>query len=225
MRRSSHLVGTLGWGAMALASACGDVYADPDSDVPEPSGVVTMMDAGVSAVSPTIRPALICPAGRPRENSSCAAPGSTCEYGESADRQCNAVLACTGVMVTTMAWTPRPNEACFSNICPVTTDITALDGKPCALDADGGPVTDNDEAVCNMTDGICACTTGRDGATKHERRWVCVRPESVCPTNRPHLGASCNGSLWCDYGSCAFKRGLLMECSNDVWVAGGASCE
>lgn len=222
MRRSSHLFGTLGWGAMALAGACGDVYADPDSDVP--GTPVVVVDAGVGAIS-TDNTIVFCPKGRPRENSTCEAPGSTCEYGASADRQCNTVLACIGAAFSSRAWTARPNEACFSSICPVATDIATLDGKPCALDADGGPVTDNDEAVCNMTDGICACTTGRDGASKHERRWVCVRPESGCPTSRPHLGASCSGSLWCDYGSCAFKRGLLMECSNSAWVAGGAPCE
>lgn len=223
MRRSSHLLGPLALTAMTLASACGDVYADPDGDPPD--APVVVVDAGTGAVSIN-DPLVSCPADRPRENSACPAPGSVCEYGTSADRQCNAVLSCIGAMSAARAWTARPNEACFSSICPIATDIAAIDGKPCTLDTDGGPVTDNDEAVCSMTDGVCACSTGPDGATKHERRWVCVRPEPVCPTNRPRLGASCMGNLWCDYGSCAFKRGLLMECSNGgVWVAGGAPCE
>jgi hypothetical protein len=168
-----------------------------------------------------------CPAGRPRENTVCGSSGSACEYGKSADSHCNTVLACI-VQSFESFWEPRPHDSCFSNVCPVGADVGALDGKPCGLDAtenEAGPVTDADEAVCNMTDGVCACTTGRDGATKHPRQWVCVRPISVCPPNRPLAGESCSGGLWCDYGSCKFKRGLLMECKNNIWLTGGAPCQ
>jgi hypothetical protein len=222
--RVQPLIGAIACAVGAiLAAACGDVYADPDS--PEPTldaGVV--VDASRPGVFPDDTPPQ-CPPVRPRENSACSRTGSTCEYGKSADRECNSVLACSG-MAPGGAWSARPVDPCFSiSICPELADVASLDGKPCALEADGGRITDNDEAVCNMTDGVCACTTGRDDATKHERKWVCVRPISICPPNRPLLGGSCSGGLWCDYGSCSFKRGLLMECIEGVWLSGGARCQ
>jgi hypothetical protein len=110
-------------------------------------------------------------------------------------------------------------------MCPDNADIASLDGKPCMLETDAGVVTDADEAVCTMTDGICACTTGRDLASAHPRRWVCIRPNSACPASRPSAGAPCEGLFWCDYGSCAFKRGLAMECKDGIWLTGGASCQ
>lgn len=212
---------------VALVTACGDVYADPDP-APTPSATV---DAGIAAVTDARAnsmfpedPIAACPTTRPRENTSCSQEGAACEYGTSADRECNVRLACEGQQFQG-AWTPRPNDTCFSSICPESADVGSLDGKPCELESDGEAITDADEAVCNMTDGVCACTTGRDGATKHERRWVCVRPISVCPPNRPLLGTPCSGGLWCDYGSCSFKRGLLMECTAGMWLTGGASCQ
>ena len=210
---------------IVLVTACGDVYADPDP--PEDTMVdaaVAIQDAGPS--SPVFPSDTLprCPQTRPRENSGCAQPGSVCEYGPSADSECNTTVACEGAAFSA-AWAPRPHDGCFSNVCPESGDVSTLDGKPCQLDADGGAITDADEAVCNMTDGVCACTTGRDGATTHERRWVCVKPLSVCPPNRPLLGRACSGSLWCDYGSCAFKRGLVMECIEGLWLTGGATCE
>ena len=146
------------------------------------------------------------------------------EYGSSADPECNMTLACEGSQFEA-AWAPRPRGTCFSDICPESGDVGSLDGKPCALESDSSAITDADEAVCNMADGVCACTTGRDGASWHERRWSCVKPISVCPPNRPVLGSACTGTLWCDYGSCAFKRGSVMECVQGIWLTGGATCE
>jgi len=208
-------------GVVVLA-ACGDVYADPD-----PAAV--SVDAGVvidAAISPVIPEDTVpqCPTSRPRENTSCSQVGSACEYGQSADRECNTVLACDGASFDG-AWSPRLTDTCFDSVCPELASVAELDGTPCALETDGGAITDADEAVCNMTDGVCACTTGRDGTTKHERRWVCVRPLSVCPPSRPLLGAPCSGSKWCDYGSCSFKRGVAMECKDGSWLTGGATCE
>ncbi|MBX3222669.1 MAG: hypothetical protein KF795_19270 [Labilithrix sp.] len=221
MSRIRHLLGTV-WTAVgvALVAACGDVYADPDPDLAAPAFDAGATEAGVFFPG-DMRPD--CPATRPRENSTCPIVGTTCEYGTSADRQCNTVLVCEGSMLGG-GWAARPNDSCFAAVCPSGAEVATLDGKPCALDADGGPVTDNDEAVCNMTDGTCACTTGRDGATRHDRRWVCVRPVSDCPPSRPRQGEPCNGGLWCDYGSCTSKRGAVMECTSGVWLTGGAPC-
>jgi hypothetical protein len=224
MRRIRALLRTLATTfTVVLASACGDLYVDPESvEAFAPPAPDIVSDASVSAIVPE-EPMPECPQTRPRENSACARTGATCEYGDSADRECNDVLACEGNS-SEPSWNARPNDTCFSNVCPLAGAVASLEGTPCSLDADGGPVSDNDEAVCNMTDGICACTTGPDGASKHARRWVCVRALSLCPPNRPLLGAACTGSLWCDYGSCAFKRGVSMECKNGLWLTGGAPC-
>jgi hypothetical protein len=202
--------------------ACGDIYVDPDG-VPVASSTKIATDSG-SFEDEAIT---ICPPNRPRENSACQAVGSACEYGGSADRECNGVLVCRGAESQSY-WDRQGNGRCSLNTCPKGIDMIALNGQPCALDeADGGPTTDIDEAVCNVGDGICACTTGRDGAHAHPRRWVCVRPIfSSCPAARPLAGQPCAGGLWCDYGSCQFKRGVVMECKNDVWVisGGGTPC-
>lgn len=229
--RLRALLGILGsLAGTVIVTACGDVYADPDPPASEGTPTADAgfvgFDAGPVLPGDTV---IRCPESRPRENSSCAQPGSTCEYGTNADPDCNTTIACEGVAFEA-AWTPRPQQTCFASVCPESGDVSSLDGKPCALDADvdagnGDAITDADEAICNMTDGVCACTTGPDGASRHERRWSCVRPISVCPPQRPLLGSSCTGTLWCDYGSCAFKRGSVMECVEGVWLTGGATCE
>ena len=225
--RVRSLFGTLcSLAGTVIVAACGDVYADPD--LPAPAGTPTMDAGPVAFDSGPVFPGdtlVRCPESRPRENSSCAQPGATCEYGASADQACNTTLSCEGAAFAS-AWTPRAPQRCFVNVCPESGDVSSLDGKPCTLEADDGEaITDADEAICNMTDGVCACTTGRDGPSRHERRWACVRPISVCPPGRPMLGSSCTGTLWCDYGSCAFKRGSIMECVDGVWLTGGATCE
>jgi hypothetical protein len=202
-------------GAVAIF-ACGDVYIDPDGTVlPQPQIV---FDG--SAVFPAEIPTR-CPTTRPRENTTCDASGSACEYGTSPDRQCNDILTCRGSDADSH-WEARLPETCNRSFCPRGIDIDSLDGQPCALDAGA---SSSDEALCNTTGGVCACTTGRDGANAHPRKWVCVRPTvSLCPATRPLAGQPCQGSLYCDYGSCAFKRGSLMECKGGIWVSGGAPC-
>lgn len=228
-RRLAALAGLTSVTAFAFfaLTACGDVFADPEgTQIPLARADADAGEASAVFPNDTIP---TCPTKRPRENSFCGATGSVCEFGESADMECNGLLACRGSPGDGY-WEPRSNETCHRSTCPVEGDVASIDGKPCALaaspfsDADAGVPTDADEAVCNMTDGLCACTTGRDAKTAHERRWVCVRPISVCPPKRPMAGQPCTGSLYCDYGSCAFKRGLSMECKGGIWLTGGAPC-
>lgn len=204
---------------------CGDVFADPDGEIIEPpeASADVEIDTNNAAVFPDDTPPT-CPSSRPRENTSCEQTGSTCEFGESADSQCNAMLTCRGAPLQGY-WEAQSSETCHRAVCPRGANVASLDNTPCTIDGVDGGATDRDEAVCNMIDGVCACTTGRDGASRHERKWVCIRPISSCPTNRPRAGDTCSGRLWCDYGSCAFKRGLLMECRSNVWLAGGAPCQ
>jgi hypothetical protein len=224
----TSLVGAVLWSSViafttAGAVACGDVYADVEDNDSEGSIGGISVDAGFPSMAPPETP-LSCPGARPRENGPCSNFGSSCEYGKSADPECNSTLACRGAP-SGGAWEPRTADPCWQNACPKDADVAALDGKPCSLPSDGGVVSDVDEAVCNVPDGVCACTTGRDGKTAHARMWVCVRPISVCPANRPLAGQPCSGGLWCDYGSCSFKRGLLMECKDGLWLPGGAPCQ
>ena len=207
---------------IAFGAACGDVYAEPGAG-PPPESAVFQSDA--SAVFPRELPSS-CPAQRPQVNAPCSVPGSTCEYGASPDMQCNRVFACVAG-VGGNAWLERPSDRCLARACPKEpADTLTLDGRPCDLgDADAGAITDADEVVCPMSNGICACTTGPDGAHAHARQWVCVRPTTAdCRARRPRAGEACSGDLWCDYGSCKFKRGVLMQCTSGIWLTGGASC-
>jgi hypothetical protein len=223
-RAWTHALATaFGLAGVLSSAACGDVYADPEGETAAFAGAGTITDAAASAVFPAAPPPQ-CPSTRPRENTTCGVAGSTCEYGKSADRQCNSMLACVSSDFTSV-WESRASDPCFAAACPVRADVASIDGKPCSLESDRGAITDADEAACNMTDGVCACTTGRDGMHAHARSWSCIRPLSACPPTRPLAGQPCQGALWCDYGSCLFKRGVVMECENAIWVTGGASCQ
>jgi hypothetical protein len=206
--------------AIAVATACGDNVAEPGGDpIPVPRSDAT-------AVLPPDLPTF-CPDQEPQTNGPCQVEGSTCEYGNSPDAQCNDTYACVPDSTGPNLWIERATDRCHATACPVEpAGIESLDNQPCSLPATvAGPTTDADEAVCAMTNGICACTTGAGGADTHERRWVCIRPSvGGCPNERPRAGDACNGNLWCDYGSCKWKRGLLMQCKEQRWVSGGAPC-
>lgn len=205
--------------AVVLATACGDNVAEVGGEkIPVPrSDAMAALPADVP---------ISCPDARPSTNGPCASEGSTCEYGTSADAHCNKTFACIPDQSGNL-WLERAADTCHKSLCPATAaGVETLENQPCALPApDGGPISDADEAVCSMTNGICACTTGPGGTNTHERRWVCIRPDvGGCPSARPRVGDTCSGSLWCDYGSCKFKRGLLMQCKDGHWISGGAPC-
>jgi hypothetical protein len=217
-----RVTGALGLAAIAVsvATACGDNVAEPGGDpIPVPRSDAT-------APLPPDLP-IFCPDARPSTNGPCQVEGSTCEYGTSPDMQCNKTYACVPDQSGNL-WIERAVDRCHRTTCPAEpASIETLDNQPCSIPTalDAGPATDADEAVCGMTNGICACTTGAGGADTHERRWVCVRPDGGgCPLQRPRAGDTCNGNLWCDYGSCKWKRGLLMQCKEQHWVSGGAPC-
>jgi len=219
--RVGRFIVTSGVAAILFALvACGDIYADPQGDVvPAPRPTFD------GSFFPQDTPSL-CPVKRPQENTLCTLVGSTCEYGTSPDLSCNDTLACVGDSFSGQSfWERRTNGSCPVEQCP-GEDAGSIDGLPCNLPlGDSGPPSDADELLCQTFDGLCACTTGRDGAHTHPRRWVCVKSISQCPTDRPLAGHPCPNDLWCDYGSCKFKRGVLMQCRQNVWLTGGATCE
>jgi hypothetical protein len=194
--------------------ACGNVYSDP---VTIPFGAT--FDAGAAATSPRLPP-MACNA-RPRENAPCPMLGTTCEFGTSPDPDCNAYFVCTSSNYGNYWSEQQRRRSCVAE-CP--SDVTTIiEGAPCDLgDAGAG---DELELQCNTPNGICACTTGRDGAHAHSRMWVCAKPTDDCPRARPVLGAVCVGEHSCDYGACAFKRGTRMICEDEVWQLEVLPCE
>lgn len=197
--------------------ACSQVYADPVT-----STVVIGLDAGTFTTPRT--PPVPCPR-LPSENSPCARVGTVCEYGSSPDPRCNANVVCAASSLG-QSWTERSEGACAAR-CPADP-ATIVDGAPCDLAAlagpDAGPISSDDELACATPVGVCACTTGRDGANEHPRRWACARVPPGCPIARPLLGQPCLGSRACDYGACSWKRGMRMICEDDVWQVESASC-
>ena len=211
--------------ATALVAACGDLYSDPTVgpgiDSPAPTATGFFLDA--SAVAPKDL-VTACPRNPAIEGADCDAIGATCEYGSSPDQQCNTTLSCGPDGNSGTTWIARPSVLCPSYDCPHGA-ISPVEGTPCALPAgEGGAPGDADELVCPMSDGICTCTTGTDPAHAHPRVWVCVKPPPSCPATRPLAGQSCGEDRTCDYGSCAFKRGMRMECKTGVWSSASASC-
>lgn len=228
--RASPFIRAFVCGALAslvavAASGCGDLYSDPVSIVVD--GVDSSVDPPTFDAAATVPRDFVvaCPA-MAIEGAGCDLTGQTCEYGSSPDTRCNTTLACMPSSVGAI-WTARPSILCPSYACPASTaTIDTVDGTACALPtADASaPPTDADELLCPMSDGVCACTTGVDAAHAHARRWVCVKPETGCPANRPLAGAFCPVQRICDYGSCAFKRGLRMDCDGEAWRSEGAAC-
>jgi len=147
----------------------------------------------------------------------CELRGAVCEYGNSPDPECNPTYACA---TESAPWRLRPNAPCFAAVCPKNVPTSALEGKPCTLD--GG--NDNDEAICTLDDGTCACTTGAGAADHHERSWRCTKPIFGCPIARPNVGQPCGDDIICDYGSCPSKRGAAMKCAGGVWEATSFTC-
>ncbi|MDB5218357.1 MAG: hypothetical protein JWO86_6284 [Myxococcaceae bacterium] len=212
----------------ALGAACGDLYSDPqpgggsfDNVSPVGSASAPFFDASALAPKDFVT---ACPHNPAVEGAQCESIGATCEYGSSPDQHCNTTLSCGPDGNFGTSWNARPSALCPSYECPHGPS-TPIDGTPCSLPTrDGGPPTDADELVCPMTDGICACTTGTDPAHAHARVWVCVKPPASCPSTRPLAGQTCGVDGPCDYGSCAFKRGMRMQCNQGVWTSASASC-
>lgn len=218
----------------ALVVACADVYT---TDLELPSAPAeTSIDSGSTVVATGLldpEPPPLCPnvvqasmvgdggVGLPPKpnGSSCLLAGAVCEYGTSPDRNCNAVYTCPS---DTEAWRQLPSETCASaDECPKNVGSSALEGLPCGFDGGAG---DSDELQCNVSDGVCACTTGRGGPDVHARRWVCTKPLAACPLVRPNQGQPCQTGLLCDYGSCRSKRGLAMTCVGGVWSTTTLDC-
>lgn len=221
----------------ALAAGCGDLYADPvPSFTPTPfASGASFVDAAATIPHDFVTP---CPANAVEEGAACKDPGLTCEYGSSPDMRCNTTLACAPNDAFGPTWTARPSVLCPTYACPAKADkVAQIDGTVCEIpvpDASAGvadasapkspPPTDADELVCPLSDGVCACTTGPDAAHAHNRRWVCTTPISACPAQRPLSGSECFSPRSCDYGSCAFKRGIRMSCDGSVWTTGESTC-
>jgi hypothetical protein len=200
-------------GAMsAFTVACGEVSADPVTT----SGFTPAFgtDAGLKS---TRVPPVQCPS-KVQENDPCPRPNGVCEMGASPDPRCNAELVCKSDPTYGLYWSERIAPEC-PLACPDPSAI--VDGAPCDVGAGAG---DEVELHCGTPRGTCICTTGRDGAHAHARRWACATPAPGCPAKRPLLGQPCYGPQTCDYGACISKRGRYMFCEDDVWQTEVGPC-
>lgn len=211
----------LGTCALALLSACDDVVAESklvrasvSTRPPLPTATVT---ATSNTKPPPLRDDFRCPATAPNPKSDCDWPNAVCEFGASAMPECNTVMDCqTDGTVST--WRARPMPACDTRGCPSPEALATLDGLPCDLSSPDGGTSATDELLCQGLEGVCACTTGRDAAHAHDRRWVCARALAPCPPRRPNIGQPCTTAMLCDYGGCTSKRGLRMSCTEGKWL-------
>lgn len=211
MRKVAACTGVLV--VLALA-ACDQVYADPVTAPYSSSGFAPGVDAG--GLTTTRTPPVQCPATLD-ENGPCPQVGAKCEIGTSPDPRCNTEFACANDERYGSYWTERTRGTC-TDVCPDPSLI--VDGAPCEL-TDTAPEA---ELHCTTPQGPCICTTGRDGAHQHARKWVCTKPETGCPLKRPLYGQPCFGERSCDYGACISKRGTRMFCEDDVWQTELATC-
>jgi hypothetical protein len=215
-----------------LAFGCGDVTSNP-SDQPGDTSVASADPPSFAGdASATVPVDLLGSCATDLlEGATCTQAGLTCEVGTSPDSTCNTTLVCTPAPLPNGAliWVSRPSVLCPSYACPDrTTSIDTVAAQPCTLpETDAGPVTNADELVCPMSDGVCACSTGVDAAHAHARVWVCIKPSVGCNVDRPVSGQSCGSGSTnkvCDYGSCDFKHGVRMECDGVAWRPEGATC-
>lgn len=225
----------LWWCALLPALiACGDILVVPPAPAATtPPAVEVDSGSGVSTLGEQLP--TDCPSLEPEHSSilvymdggaiasnngtSCSGTGGACEYGQSADQACNRVYTCEDEV-----WTPQRSsvEGCYDAICPgSTTAIAELDGKPCDLVTTEDPSA---EAVCDVADGTCECTTG--GGAVHARTWACTTAPRNCPLHRPRIGTECEAeNLFCDYGSCSSKRGAAVECQGGQWRETTTTCD
>jgi hypothetical protein len=203
----------------AACIACDRLYADPVTT----SGPTPGIDSGF--ITPRTPP-VPCPKFDAFENSPCERNAAICEFGHSSDPQCNSIYVCVTDSSYGLYWTEQtpPHDCPYK--CPPEEQI--VDGAPCDLAPPGDSSTTPEEAElqCTTARATCACTTGRDAAHSHPRRWVCRPPSSPgCPLPRPLLNQICVGESVCDYGACDFKRGARMVCREDVWQIEEARCD
>jgi hypothetical protein len=209
--------------APTASAACGDLYTDPiaTAQATPPTAPTIARDASTIVARDDVQ---ACPRDGIVEGASCNSLGVACEFGSSPDMHCNTTFACVPDQTFGPTWTARPSVLCPSYECP-SGDAATIDGTACSVPTtEAGAPSESDELVCPMSDAICACTTGTDAAHAHARRWVCIKPSTTCPATRPLAGQSCIVERPCDYGACAFKRGMRMECSAGVWRSGTATC-
>ena len=86
------------------------------------------------------------------------------------------------------------------------------------------------------TEVLCAEAVGvdyvrplaRDDAGKlYEWRCIHADQDAGCPRKRPRIGAECVRPLSCDYGTCVFEDGVVMDCYSGYWAkatTGSSGC-
>ncbi len=203
-------IGLVAYGALLVAACDSDkFYPSTGSRGFAPAPVP--FDAGNS--KPAEVPPSPCEAAQAGSVCTYSGPQS-CERGDAANVGCNEVLTCTSA-----EWRRGVGRTCATT-CPSTFG-DAPDGA-CEEPATAPSV------LCEYPEGLCGCvhssrigdasTDGDagddDGGDAGPYVWTCVpaKHQDGCPRARPRLGDRCVRKVTCDYGSCVFDDGILVEC-------------
>ncbi len=168
-------------------------------------------------------PSLACPSSPPSDGTACSQTGATrpgvntiCEYGPSADPNCNEVFECAPATPTASVetWVDISTGACAPRTaCPTSFASVPVNG-PCPA-----PV------LCAYSEGACGCVSGGSGL------WSCAPLGDGCPNPRPDIGTPCSiPQQTCNYGD-ACNGGVTLFCwdstddgfTGSFWIV-AASC-
>lgn len=199
----------LGVAFVAAAFACGGAIDPGDGDAAHLDG-----SPAHDASKPN------CPNAIPAPGGQCAPYGTTCEYGDDPNLQCNTIASCSSVG----SW--QVNEP--SGECP-----TPPNASGCPSSFGDVPVGDHCGALvgltCSYEQGFCGCSVGSGGPYPADASavatWVCDAPETNCPLPRPQLGTACaQDGLQCDYSPCSLPTGTSIICEKGAWQENEYGC-
>jgi len=189
----------------ALAACGGDVFSPTDGGNSNDGGG-TSDGGGTNDGGLTID----CPSSIPSSGANCAKEGLECEYGTSAELQCNTLATCQGGHWNVV---PPVPDACQppSSKCPPSFAQVPVD-QACP-DAVG--------TTCDYPQGTCGCTDYFGGPVPADAaaaaRWYCDNPAPGCPMPRPRIGSPCSQEgQECNYSPCT-PSGTGTLCQNGTW--------
>ena len=184
--------------------SCGGRLA-PDGASQEAGAVATAGAAGqASPVSSS------CPVSLPSGGTPCSNEGLACEYGTSADPQCDSIAICGqgawAVVPASSCAPPAPQSICNAALGPPDSTMTMQcqsAGSVCEASLDGAYAR-------------CACVPTGEGLA-----YQCLlsSTDAACVYPRPRLGSGCpTEGVVCDYGACfALPGGARLRCVSGAW--------
>ncbi len=221
--------GIVAYGALLAAACDSDKFYPSTGARGFPGSSSTPADAG----STTPREIAPSPCEEAMPTYACEYQGpQACELGDAANVRCNDVLSCVGYR-----WRPADAGPPCTTACPAAFTFDEPDGACSAETAS--------TLLCEYPEGMCGCARASrlvDASTDADAAgddpdagdagdagpyvWTCIqaKEQEGCPRTRPRLGARCVRRVTCDYGSCVFDDGIVVECrgstSESFWSQG-----